>query len=131
MALFRRTEETPLEQVKAHDFGITGIDTVNGRRILLRLGNGFRGGEALARRGGGDVAYVVLDDAIVRESQAGGDPANLHVCLKLHRLFGFDDEVVYAHLLDERHDFLSGTGTDREHGDDRGYAENHTQHGEQ
>ena len=51
--------------------------------------------------------------------------------LPVERFFRLDDQVVNAHLLDQRHDLLPRARPDREHGNHRSHAENHSQHGQQ
>ena len=51
--------------------------------------------------------------------------------LPIGRLFGFDDQVVNAHLLDQGHHFLACARADREHRHYGRHAKNHPQHGQQ
>ena len=44
---------------------------------------------------------------------------------------GLDDQIAHAELLNEGHNLLLRSGTDGKHGDYRGHAKNHAQHGEQ
>ncbi len=74
---------------------------------------------------------VVANHAIILERQSLRNLANLLMSLPLRGLFRFHDQVVDAHLLDQRHDFLPRARADREHRDHGRHAENHPQHGEQ
>jgi hypothetical protein len=51
--------------------------------------------------------------------------------LKIEGFFGFDNQIVYAHLLDHSHHFLPRSRANREHGDHRCDPEDHAQHGQQ
>ena len=74
---------------------------------------------------------VVVDDPVSPASESPGDTfRSFMMRLPFRRLLRFDDEVMHAHLLNKRHDFLPRSRADREHGHNRRNAENHAQHGE-
>ena len=68
------------------------------------------------------------DDAEILEGQPGGGLPDLLECLGIDRLARLHDDVPHAELLDEGHHLLLRTGTDRQHRDDGGDAEDHAEH---
>ena len=78
-----------------------------------------------------DTVDVGLDDAPVAEGQARRDLPHFPKVLPGCGLFRLHDQVAHSELLDEGHHLLLGPGSDRQHGDHRRHAEDHTQHGQQ
>src|ERR1700733_7672899 len=117
--------------MKAGNLLVLGFDSKDGGYILLRFWDGLGWGHTSARRRSLNAVNIIQYDAIVLKGQAGRNLAHLLMGLPLGGFFGLDDEIADAHLLNERHHFLPGTGTDGEHGNHGRHSEDHAQQGQQ
>ncbi len=110
---------------------ITRLHAINDGRVLLRLGEKLPRAKSFARSSVLNVGYILSNDLVIAQGQAGRGLPHLLQLLPIGGFLGFDNEVADAELLDEGHDFLLGARSDGEHSHNRGNAKDHTQHGQE